>query len=257
VQTDGGRLHSLDGTWICAGDVNSTPRRESSGVARYTVIANSLLLCLAVAVGTEVVVTALVYLNVWLGAALPWFIAPALALSLFVFRRSGRWYVPSSLVRPPSAAMSVLASVLVATAIAAASLLCMALVSGNPLMHGRIGLYGDQYHTTGTIRTAVSLTLPVTGALCEEAGVRGALQLRLQQVVGPLSAEILAGTVFVVLHSFIIARSPLQLPFLAFAAIANGRLAAVTQRVGYSALSHTLSNGILAATYVVLRAMNR
>ena len=133
----------------------------------------------------------------------------------------------------------------------------MALVSGDALIHGRIELSGDQYHTTAALRAGVSLTVPVMGAFCEEAGVRGALQLRLQHVIGPLWAEILAATVFVVLHGLVIAKSPWQLPFLALAAIANGRLAALTQRVGYSVLSHGLSNGILIATYVVFRGMNR
>ena len=66
----------------------------------------------------------------------------------------------------------------------------------------------------------------------------------------------IAGTLFVLLHGFVIAKNPWQMPFLAFSGFANGRVAAATQTVRYSALSHGLSNGILVVTYVVLRATN-
>lgn len=232
--------------------INQRPDPELSGL-----IVTSIMLCLLVAVGTDVLVVLMVYLNTWVGDSFPWFIAPAFALSLAVLRRSRRWYKPLPLVRPPSTAISLLASVLLAIAIAAVTLLSVALVSGDALMHGRVELYGDQYRTTAAIRAGVSLTVPVMASFCEEAGVRGALQLRLQHVIGPIWAEILAGTVFVVLHGFVIAKNPWAVPYLAFSAFANGRLAAVTQTVGYPVLSHGLSNGIIMVTYVVFRGMNR
>ena len=213
--------------------------------------------CVVVSVGTDVLIAVMVRLNIWLGDGFPWFIAPAFALSLTVLMRSRRWYKPLASVRSPSTGISVLASVLLATAIAAASLLSMGLVAHDALIHGRIVMSGDQYHTTAAIRAGVSLTVPVMASFYEEAGVRGALQLRLQHVIGPVRAEILSGTVFVVLHGIVIAKSPWQVPFLAFSAFANGRLAAVTQRVGYPVLSHGLSNGILIVTYVVIRGLNR
>jgi membrane protease YdiL (CAAX protease family) len=150
----------------------------------------------------------------------------------------------------------VLAGVLLATAIAAVALLSMGLVAHDALIHGRIGMSGDQYRTAA-IRAGVSLTGPVMASFYEEAAIRGALQLRLQHVIGPLRAEILSGIVFVVLHGLVIAKSPWQIPFLVFSAFANGRLAAVTQTVGYPALSHGLSNAILVVTYGTLRGMNR
>ena len=221
------------------------------------VIAESIVWCLLIAVGIDILIALMVRLNIWLADGFPWFIAPAFALSLTALRRSRRWYEPLPSVRPPSTAIAVLASILVATAIAAASLLSMALASHDAFIHGRIVLSGDQYHTTGAIQAGVSLTAPIMASFYEEAGVRGALQLRLQHVIGPLRSEILAGSIFLVLHGFAIAKSPWVVPFLAFSAFANGRLAAVTQTVGYPVLSHGLSNGIVMITGVVLRGMNR
>jgi hypothetical protein len=59
-----------------------------------------------------------------------------------------------------------------------------------------------------------------------------------------------------VVHGIIITKNPWQIPFLAFSGFANGRVAAVTQTVKYSALSHGLSNGILVVTYIGLRGTN-
>src|SRR2546430_1630005 len=107
------------------------------------------------------------------------------------------------------------------------------------------------------VGVGTDVLVTVMAELYEEAGARAALQLRLQHVIGPVSAEVLAGIVFVVLHGFVIAKSPWQVPFLALSAFANGRLAAVTQTVGYPVLSHGLSNGILMVTYIIFRGMNR
>jgi membrane protease YdiL (CAAX protease family) len=221
------------------------------------VLATSAAMCVVVAAGSGVLVAMMVYLNTGIWNTFPWFIAPAFALSLAILILSRRWYEPLSSVRPPSTAISALASVLVGIAITVVTLLSATLLSHDALVHGRIELVGDQYRATAAIRAAVSLTVPVMASFYEEAGVRGALQLRLQHVIGPLWAEILAGTAFVLLHGFTIARSPFQVTFLAFAAFANGRLAAVTQTVKYSVLSHGLSNGILVVTYAVLRGANR
>ncbi|TLY99507.1 MAG: CPBP family intramembrane metalloprotease [Gammaproteobacteria bacterium] len=242
---------------VANSQMNYGPGPASRKPARSEVIASSILLCVLVGVGTDVLVTVMVYLNAWAGPAFPWFIAPALAISFAVFRRSRGWYKQLPTVRPPSKAVSALASVLLGAAIAAAALLSVALVSRDALLHGRIELTGDHYHTTAALRAGVSLTVPVMAALYEEAGARAALQLRLQHVIGPVSAEVLAGIVFVVLHGFVIAKSPWQVPFLALSAFANGRLAAVTQTVGYPVLSHGLSNGILMVTYIIFRGMNR
>ena len=227
-----------------------------STAARMRRIASSILLCVLVAIGTDVLVALLVQLNTLFGDAFPWFIAPALALSLAVLTGSRRWYEPLPSVKPPSTAKCVLASVFLGMAIAAVTLLSEALLLHDAFKHGRIALPGDQYSTTVAIQTGVSLTVPVMAAFYEEAGVRGALQLRLQHVIGPLWSEILAGTVFVLLHGIIIAKNPWQIPFLAFSGFANGRLAAATQTVKYSALSHGLSNGILVVTYIGLRGTN-
>jgi membrane protease YdiL (CAAX protease family) len=229
----------------------------SNEPARSEVIASSLVWCLVVGLGTDVLVAVMVSLNIWLGDGFPWFIAPAFALSLAVLRRSRRWYKPLSSVRPPSTAISVLAGVFLAMAIAAAALLSMGLATHDALIHGRIAMEGDQYLTTAAIRTGVSLACPVMASFYEEAAIRGALQLRLQHVIGPLRAEILAGIVFVLLHGLRIEKNPWEIPFLAFSAFVNGRLAAVTQTVGYPVLSHGLSNAILMITYATLRGMNR
>jgi membrane protease YdiL (CAAX protease family) len=233
------------------------PGAASSSPVPAEAIASSIIWCVVVSAGTDVLVAMMVYLNTRIGDTVPWFIVPAFALSLVVLRRSRRWFEPLPSVRPPSTAISALAGVLIGIAIAVVTLLFVALLSHDALMHGRIALVGDQYRTTAAIRAGVSLTVPVMASFYEEAGVRGALQLRLQHVIGPLWAEILAGTMFVVLHGFVIAKNPWQVTFLAFSAFANGRLAAVTQTVKYSVLSHGLSNGILVVTYVVLRGMSR
>jgi membrane protease YdiL (CAAX protease family) len=227
-----------------------------STAARTRRIASSILLCVVVAIGTDVLVALLVQLNTRFGDAFPWFIAPAVTLSLAVLTGSRRWYQPLPSVNPPSTAKSVLASVFLGMAIAVIALLFDGLHARDAVIHGRIALGGDQYSTTAAVRAGVSLTVPVMAAFYEEAGVRGALQLRLQQVLGPLWAEILAGTVFVFLHGLTIVKQPWQIPFLALSGFANGRLAAVTQTVKYSALSHGLSNGILVVTYIVLRGTN-
>lgn len=212
--------------------------------------------CVVVGVGTDVLVALMVYLNTRLGDQFPWFIAPACALSWAVLRQSRLWFEPLPSVRPPSTAISTLISVLLGIAIAVITLLCVDLLSHDAFIHGSIVLAGDQYRTTAAVRAGVSLTVPVIASFYEEAGVRGALQLRLQHVIGPRRAEILAGTVFVALHGLVIAKNPWQVAFLAFSAFANGRLAAVTQTVKYSVLSHGLSNGILIVTYVLLRETN-
>ena len=235
---------------------NEGPRPALSTAARWRLTAGSIMLCVLVAVGTDVLVALLVLLNTRIADAFPWFIAPALAVSLVALTGSRRWYEPLPPVRAPATAKYVLASVLLGMAIAVTALLFDGLHARDALIHGRIALGGDQYSTTAAVRGGVSLTVPVMAAFYEEAGVRGALQLRLQHVIGPLWSEILAGSVFVLLHGLTIAKNPWQIPFLAFSGFVNGRLAAVTQTVKYSALCHGLSNGILAITYVVLRGTN-
>jgi membrane protease YdiL (CAAX protease family) len=224
---------------------------------RAQVIASSIVWCVMVSVGTDVLVALMVRLNTQLGDRFPWFIGPALVLSIVVLRRSRHWFEPMPAVRLPSTAVATLAGAVVGVAIAAVTLLTAALLAHDAFVHGRIVLVGDQYRTTVAVRAGVSLTVPVMASFYEEAGFRGALQLRLQSVIGPIRAEILAGTMFVLLHGFTIAKNPWQVVFLAFCGFANGRLAAITQTVRYSVLSHGLSNAILVVTYVALRAANR
>jgi len=248
-------------SWTHGSDVNANLQTDPAGPvskkpARSEVIAESIVSCLLIAVGTNILIAVMVRLNIWLADGFPWFIAPAFALSLIALKRSRRWYEPLQSVRPPSTVISSLASVLLGTATAGVVLLYMALTFGDAFMHGHSPLLGDQYHTTAAIRAGVSLTFPIMASFYEEAGVRGALQLHLQHVIGPGRAEMLAGVIFVALHGFAIAKSPWQLPFLALTALVNGRLAAVTQTVRYPVVSHAASNGILLIANLVLRGMN-
>jgi hypothetical protein len=139
-------------------------------------------------------------------------------------------------------------------AITGVTLLSGALLSSGALTHGRIELIGDPYRAVPVLGTWVSLTLPLMASCYEEAAIRGALQLRVQYALGSFWSEVLAATVFLGLHGFTIAKQPWQICFLAFAALTNGRVAAMTQTVKYPALSHALSNGALTLIYIALRA---
>jgi membrane protease YdiL (CAAX protease family) len=236
--------------------MSQAPNPAESGVVQWGAIGSSITLCLSAAVGTDILVTFMAYLNTRLGDGFPWFIAPAFALSWSVMRRSRRWYQPLAPIRLRSTPICVLTGVLFGIGIAGAGLLSMASLYHDAFVHGRIAVPGDQYHTTAAVRAGISLTVPIMGPFYEEAGVRGALQFRLQHLIGPLWAEVLAGIAFVALHGFVIAERPWQIPFIAFAAFANGRLAALTQTVRFPVLSHALSNAILMVTYATLRGMN-
>jgi membrane protease YdiL (CAAX protease family) len=146
-----------------------------------------------------------------------------------------------------------LCAILVVTLVAVA-IAGMALLYGQGLRHGQPIPPWGQFPGTAAARAIISLTVAVCAGFIEEAAFRGAIQLRLQDVVGAYRAEFIAGVLFVVLHADRLwLGTPAALLFITVSAFANGRLAAVTQTARYSALTHSLVNGVLVVILLALK----
>lgn len=233
-------------------NANSGDGAGVAGASRPFIIATSILRCVVVAVGVQSVNALLIRLNVDTTPGFLWSSVLALGISYAVLVRSSRWFRPAPSVRPLSVPTALsLCAILVVTLVAIA-IAGMALVYGQALRHG-IQLPGDGFPGTAAVRAIISLTVVVCAGFIEEAAFRGAIQLRLQEVVGAHRAEFIAGVLFVVMHADRLASTPAALLFIAVFAFACGRLAAVTQTARYSALTHSLVNAVLVVIALALK----
>jgi len=202
---------------------------------RSLFLASSVLMGVAVPVVVYTCIAFLAQINFRIGAGTPWFVIPALAITWGTLVLADKAFRAG----PPSSSASTFALLMICGAIS----ICLGAIA-LAFMSAAIRA-GQMTLTEGPgarlLNLAKALTILVAAGPIEEAAVRGLMQLRLQKVMHPLWAEVLADTVFVLGHLPRLA-IPGEAPFLVLLAISNGRLAAVTQTTRYSALVHSLAN---------------
>jgi membrane protease YdiL (CAAX protease family) len=144
------------------------------------------------------------YLNIEIYSAVPWFVFPVLAvavLALVVWRRHERslgfsWHASYSVL----VLLGVLILVLAGTSLLD-SLVTSALYESS-IRLSTLGLPGDVQTIPGTLRSPISLVMPVAYAVIEEVSFRGVFQLRASAAMSPRSAAGIGAVLFVLAHIF-------------------------------------------------------
>lgn len=184
------------------------------GASRPFIIATSILRCVVVVVGVPFVNALLIRLNVETNPGFVWSSVVALGISYGVLVRTSRWFRPAPSVRPLSVPTALSLCALLVVTLVAIAIAGMALLYGQGLRHGQLIQPWDRFPGTAAVHAIISLTEVVSAGFIEEAAFRGAVQLRLQEVVGAHRAEFIAGVLFVVMHADRLANTPAALIFL-------------------------------------------
>lgn len=211
-------------------------------------ILSSTVLCLGAVIGAPFMVAAVTEVNLRIYPDIPWFLIPAVGITLVTLLLSERWF-KRRMPEPPRSYFRLVATcVLISVGLAAVALVFMF----GALSRGHLILPGDKSAAPELFRVAKSFSALLSAAVIEESAFRGALQLRLQSVLRPRQAEWVAGLAFVLAH-FARFSDPGEFPLLVLMAFANSRIATMTQSVRYPALIHLLANGIICSAVLYLR----
>ena len=188
--------------------------------------------------------------NLKLDPDMPFFVAPAVCISLATLWFCSLWYRPSPQGHKPTASAALAWSVLLGLGLGAVHLgfNALELYRGHP-----VTLSGDiDAAAPSLFRFATSYTDLGTAAFIEESPVRGLVQLGLQYVVSPVQAELIADAEYVLFHWRRLA-VPQELVLVTLTAIALGRLTAATQAIRYAVIAHWTCNITIASGVLVLR----
>ncbi len=218
-------------------------------LSRVSFVLKAVLGCVLTSIVAAALNSLFIRVNLVLAPQIPWFALPMVAVSWLTLTWTGRFAHPSATVRLPKVAWASLLSILAAVVLIVAGLLLMGYASWH---QGQLLLPGDSDRAPAPFRNAHSLAWLACAGLTEEGPVRNIVQLRLQQEMTPLRAEVIAGVLFVLLHVTSWSTHA-ELPYVILLAVTNGRLTTLAQSARYPALTHALSNFGLGAVVLFFR----
>jgi membrane protease YdiL (CAAX protease family) len=186
-------------------------------------------------------------LNARILSSLPWFLATAAIVCLLVVRSSV--FRKSTVPVVLNGARAWWLSLGLAAALGIAAVVLSGLLQ--PLA-AEIRLPGDRMPGTALFRALASLAIFASAAFVEEAAVRGQVQSRLQELLPPAAAEVIADVLFVLLH-FLRFATPGEVLFVSILSIVCGRVAALTQSIRWPIVVHLGANLIIMGAVLLHR----
>jgi|SRR5882724_1843296 len=137
-------------------------------------------------------------------------------------------------------------------AVVSLTVIGLSLTGWGTIKSGHATLHGDFWDAPVRFRNAYSVALGLVEGLTEEASMRGVVQIPIMCRLGSISAQFVAGAVFVVLH--LLTRSGVaEFVFIGLTAIVCGMLTAAFRSVWVPAGVHAISNASIALVVLALR----
>jgi membrane protease YdiL (CAAX protease family) len=213
------------------------------------VVVTSIILCVAIVTVFPYLITEFALVNVNASPTVPWFLLPSAGVCFYAVVLGNYLCKRKKIATRISLASSFFMLIL---GVVGLLLLSLALTRWYGYHFIQIALPGDKFAASNGMRAFISLAKLGAAGPIEEAAVRGAVQLRVQKVIGIYPAEVLAGVVFIALHFDRLSLGG-ELPFVTATAIVCGRFTSITKRFEHAALLHGLANVGSAAIILALR----